>query len=257
MFWYNFFSKVGFKINTRFLLLMLSDSGRRSEVSLFVCLSSVSAAESWDSFQSDSNLAGLDSLSAGNFLSTKSIQTDCYGLPVWDQFSDSSAWHMYRKHTSSATPRHLQRSIFYFWFWSLFIKIRHNWLEHLERWSCREHDIDYPEQLVILWHRRQCWWWSLISGHRTNIAQRQCPAALSLHNLAPVTIPSQYQTIIYHQQRLLRWENWKNITFVTIGSWSWHSLYWGLSGRIVDQTDVWTRFVLDRVTNRISSPLQK
>ena len=75
---------------------MLSDSGRRSEVSLFVCLSSVSAAESWDSFQSDSNLAGLDSLSAGNFLSTKSIQTDCYGLPVWDQFSDSSAWHMYR-----------------------------------------------------------------------------------------------------------------------------------------------------------------
>ena len=101
---------------------MLSDSGRRSEVSLFVCLSSVSAAESWDSFQSDSNLAGLDSLSAGNFLSTKSIQTDCYGLPVWDQFSDSLAWHMYRKHTSSATPRHLQRSIFYFWFWSLFIK---------------------------------------------------------------------------------------------------------------------------------------
>ena len=150
---------------------MLSDSGRRSEVSLFVCLSWVSAAESWDSFQSDSNLAGLDSLSAGNFLSTKSIQTDCYGLPVWDQFSDSSAWHMYRKHTSSATPRHLQRSIFYFWFWSLFIKIRHNWLELLERWSCREHDIDYPEQLVILWHRRQCWWWSLISGHRTNIAQ--------------------------------------------------------------------------------------
>ena len=63
---------------------------------------------------------------------------------------------------NTQTPPEIR--IFYFCFWSLFIKIKYNWLELLERWSCREHDIDYPEQLVILWHRRHCWRWSVVTG---------------------------------------------------------------------------------------------